>query len=126
MRLARIWLVFIVLKLLIFPVAVIAKPLALQGYDPVAYFNGFPSLGEKQYAVDHQGSTYWFSSRENREIFKGKPEYYLPQFHGFCATSFKRGVERSANPKIYLLVDEKLFLFSSLAAMQWWMVDPGA
>lgn len=113
------------LDFLILSFGAAANPLALRGHDPVTYFSGFPTMGKNKYAVDYRGNTYWFYSVENRGVFLNDPESYLPQFHGFCAASFEEGVERAANPKIYLLVDEKLFLFSSLEAMQDWAADAG-
>ena len=45
--------------------------LAIQGYDPVAYFKQNAAVkGSKDLAVFHQGVTYYFSSSANKEEFK--------------------------------------------------------
>ena len=40
--------------------------LALQGYDPVAYFQGKAKKGKESLAVTYMGVTYYFSSAENK------------------------------------------------------------
>src|SRR4051812_40820817 len=60
--------------------------LAIQGYDPVAYFTeGKAVKGSKSNAVFHEGVTYYFSSAANKEAFKKNPAKYEPQYGGWCA-----------------------------------------
>ena len=48
----------------------IEKGLALQGYDPVAYFTQNKAVkGDKQFAVNAEGVTYYLSSTENKNLF---------------------------------------------------------
>ena len=48
----------------------IENNLAIQGYDPVAYFKQNKAVkGNRDLAVVHQGITYYFSSAANKEAF---------------------------------------------------------
>jgi YHS domain-containing protein len=59
--------------------------LALQGYDPVAYFtDGKPVKGSPEFTAIHKGSTYQFASTEHKQLFEKSPAKYEPQFGGFC------------------------------------------
>ena len=60
--------------------------LAIDGYDPVAYFKANKAVkGKKDLAVSHQGIIYYFSSVENKEEFKKNPSHYEPEYGGWCA-----------------------------------------
>jgi len=60
--------------------------IAINGYDPVAYFKkGAAVKGKNELAVFDQGVTYYFSSVENKEEFKKNPSNYEPQYGGWCA-----------------------------------------
>jgi hypothetical protein len=93
--------------------AVEKVPLALKGYDPVAYFTiGKPSVGlpEIEYVWDEH--RYRFSRAEHRKLFKADPVRYAPQFANFCAMALTRGEVHEANPEYWLISDGKLFIFS--------------
>jgi hypothetical protein len=87
-------------------------PLALQGYDPVAYFTdrkavrGMPDI---EYEWDEY--RYRFSRAEHRELFKADPVRYAPQFADFCAMSLTRGEIVMADPESWLISDGKLYVF---------------
>ena len=88
-----------------------AHGLAMQGYDPVAYFSeGAPRAGNPQFKIEHGGATYYFASAENMQKFEADPDAYLPQYGGFCAmgTSLNRKFE--GDPKVWHIVDHKLYL----------------
>ena len=54
---------------------------ALQGYDPVAYFtNGRPVKGTQELAASYNGATYYFVSAEHKAQFKREPGKYAPSF----------------------------------------------
>nr|WP_305080652.1 YHS domain-containing (seleno)protein [Microbulbifer sediminum] len=96
---------------------------ALGGYDPVSYFKAFPEKGKRRLVATHAGTAYWFSVESNLEEFSSNPERFIPQYSGLCATNYREGFRRPANPLIYLLVDGKLYMFSSLSALQRWQVE---
>jgi hypothetical protein len=88
-------------------------PLAIKGYDPVAYFTegkptrGVPEIEEFEWG----GLRYRFSSAEHRELFKAKPERYAPQFGNFCAMALSKGELVEADPENWLISDGKLYVF---------------
>jgi YHS domain-containing protein len=59
--------------------------LALQGYDPVAYFtDNRPAKGDPQFTATYRGGTYQFASAAHKKAFENNPAKYAPQFGGFC------------------------------------------
>ncbi|WP_417451588.1 YHS domain-containing (seleno)protein [Kordiimonas sp.] len=85
--------------------------LAMQGYDPVAYFtSGGPMKGDKKYAVRHTGGTYYFASAKNKAAFMANPDHYLPQYGGFCAMGVALGKKLDGDPTVWKIVNDKLYL----------------
>lgn len=87
--------------------------LAIQGYDPVAYFNSGKAMeGKKEFSVNHNGVTYHFTSKQNMEEFTRSPARYEPQFGGWCAFAMgKKGDKVEIDPETFKIVDGKLYLF---------------
>ena len=87
--------------------------LAIQGYDPVAYFTeNKPLKGNAGLAVVHNGVTYYFSSQQNKSAFLGNPAKYEPQYGGWCAYAMgEKGEKVSIDPETFKIVDNKLYLF---------------
>jgi YHS domain-containing protein len=87
--------------------------LAIQGYDPVAYFKENKAVkGSKDLAVNHQGVLYYFSSVTNKEEFKKNPAPYEPQYGGWCAYAMgSKGEKVSIDPKTFKITNGKLYLF---------------
>ena len=89
-----------------------AAPLAIKGYDPVAYFTmqrATPGTGRFEYQWDEY--TWRFASAAHRDLFKADPARYAPQFANFCAVALARGEVKEANPEYWLISDGKLYLF---------------
>jgi|SRR5690242_9338074 len=87
-------------------------PLAIKGYDPVAYFTeGKPTQGLAEFEYEWDEYRYRFSSREHRELFKADPARYAPQFANFCAMSLATGNIVEADPQYWLISDGKLYMF---------------
>lgn len=88
------------------------KALALNGYDPVAYFKDGPTKGSKQLSYTYKGVLYRFASEENKAKFKADPTKYEPQYGGWCAWAMYDGGGRTeANPKRFKIIDDKLYVF---------------
>jgi len=87
--------------------------LAIEGYDPVAYFTIHKAVkGKKEFAVYDQGATYYFSSAENKELFKKNPAQYEPQYGGWCAYAMgAKGEKVTVDPETFKIVNGKLYLF---------------
>lgn len=88
------------------------KGLAIQGYDPVAYFMDGATIGSEQIQFTVDGSTYYFSSLENKNLFQKNPEKYIPQYGGWCAYALGLGPDKvKINPETFKIIDDKLYLF---------------
>lgn len=87
--------------------------LAIQGYDPVAYFKlNKPAKGKNEWNYSYKGVTYFFSSKENLELFRKTPQIYEPQFGGWCAYAMGESGEKvEINPETFKIIDGKLYLF---------------
>jgi len=86
---------------------------AIQGYDPVGYFNqGKAIKGKKEISASYQGVIYKFSSSENKEAFLKNPSKYEPQYGGWCAYAMGSAGEKvEINPETFKIIDGKLYLF---------------
>lgn len=86
---------------------------AIQGYDPVAYFKqGKAVKGKKNLAASYEGVVYYFSSAANKELFLNNPSGYEPQYGGWCAYAMGDSGEKvEINPETFKIVDGKLYLF---------------
>ena len=92
--------------------------LALKGYDPVAYFTDSKATpGEPQYETTYDGARYRFASAQHLALFKADPDRYAPQFGGSCAAGIAAGVKFEAEPENWLIVDGRLFVFSSAKSL---------
>lgn len=96
--------------------AVAEVPLAIKGYDPVAYFtDGKPTSGLAEFEYEWDEHRYRFSSERHRELFKADPVKYAPQFGNFCAMALAKGEVVEANPENWLINDGKLYVFGKSA-----------
>ncbi|TAD85744.1 MAG: YHS domain-containing protein [Bacteroidetes bacterium] len=87
--------------------------LAIQGYDPVAYFtDGKAVEGSKAFSVAFDGALYRFKSEQNKQAFKANPAKYEPQYGGWCAYAMgATGEKVEVDPETFKIIDGKLFLF---------------
>lgn len=87
--------------------------LAIQGYDPVAYFTMNKAIeGKKDFSASYNGVTYRFASKQNKDEFMRNPSRYEPQFGGWCAFAMgKKGEKVEIDPGTFKVVDGKLYLF---------------
>lgn len=89
------------------------KNVAIQGYDPVAYFKQNAAVkGKSEFSVSHLGVIYYFSSAENKNIFLKDPTAYEPQYGGWCAYAMgNTGEKVEIDPDTFKIVNGKLYLF---------------
>jgi YHS domain-containing protein len=88
--------------------------LALQGYDPVAYFEvggGFPAKGSPEITSEHEAVVYRFANEENRKLFEASPETYEPAFGGWCAYAMSKNKKVKVDPKAFRIGEGRLLLF---------------
>ncbi|MBX2968902.1 MAG: YHS domain protein [Cyclobacteriaceae bacterium] len=90
----------------------LSKGIAIDGYDPVSYFDGKPALGKQEFKYTHAGITYLFSTATNLARFKQSPSSYEPAYGGWCAYAMgKSGEKVKIDPLTYKVKDGKLYLF---------------
>ena len=88
------------------------KNLALEGYDPVSYFDGSPAEGDPDLKYVFKGITYQFASAGNLAKFKTTPDKYEPAYGGWCAYAMGESGEKvKIDPETFKILDGKLYLF---------------
>jgi YHS domain-containing protein len=100
------------------------RSVALESYDPVAYFlDGAPVKGNDRYVRQWHGVQWKFASPAHKEEFMANPERYAPQFGGYCAYAVSRGFTANGDPHQWAIVDGKLYLNNNAFAMKEWNQD---
>lgn len=101
--------------------------LAVDGYDPVAYFTERkPVKGSPEFRADYQGSIFQFVSAAHRDTFTDHPEKFLPQYGGYCAYGMAQGYKAKIDPSAFTIVEDKLYLNYSEGVRSRWLTDtPG-
>jgi hypothetical protein len=99
-------------------------PLALRGYDPVAYFTeGRAVLGKPTVMAKFDGAVYQFSSETNKQAFEKDPARYVPQYGGFCAYGVSLRAKFDSDPAVFKIVDGKLYLNLNRDIQKTWEKD---
>jgi YHS domain-containing protein len=97
---------------------------AINGYDPVAYFqNGQSTEGKKEFVHVWHGAKWYFSSGANRDKFAAHPEQFAPQFGGFCAYGAHNGYKIHTDPNCWTIRQGKLYLNYNERIHQIWLAD---
>lgn len=100
------------------------KGVALEGYDPVAYFtDGKPAKGDVKIEATFDGALYHFVSQANRETFEKNPTRYAPAYGGYCGYAASVGKVRPANPLIWSIVEGQLIVQHTKGAAELWAKD---
>ena len=104
-----------------------ADNLAIKGYDTVAYFKDGKALtGSESFTSQWHNMTWYFSTKENRDLFAANPEKYAPQYDGYCAWAMTESRKAVTDPEVWKIVDGKLYLQCSKSAFEKWSKDiPG-
>lgn len=89
------------------------KGLAIEGYDPVAYFTEQKAVkGNSALAVFDEGVLYHFATEANKQLFLKNPRQYQPQYGGWCAYAMGDSGEKvEIDPETFKIVAGKLYLF---------------
>ncbi len=88
--------------------------LAIQGYDPVAYFpegGGVATKGDPAITTERGGVVYRFATAAHRDAFLAHPARYEPAHGGWCSYAMLEGDKVQVDPKSFLVKDDRLFLF---------------
>ena len=100
---------------------------AIKGYCPIAYREQHkPVLGDPAHRSSHQGVVYFFTSVEAKKRFDADPEKHVPQFGGLCTTALggTYGNRFEADPEVFAVYADRLFLFSSIRARRAFETSP--
>lgn len=100
--------------------------LAIEGFDPVAYFvQNEAVLGLPDYEVSEAGAVWRFRNEGNRASFVAHPDVYAPQFGGYDPIDVARGVAFAGNPRFFVVFDQRLYLFGLEVHRDAFAADPG-
>ncbi len=95
---------------------------AIGGYDVVSYWSAAgPVLGKDEYELQMAKTTWRFSNKGNFEEFRKYAGVYAPQFSGYGAYAVSQGKAPRGNPRIWVVADNKLYLFFSLKGKKNWL-----
>jgi hypothetical protein len=101
--------------------------LALYGIDPVAYFtDGKPVEGRPEVELTHAGAVWRFDNEGNRGAFAADPEVYMPRFGGYDPVGISRGLATPGYPALWVVHDERLYLFYTAEARAAFLANPAA
>ena len=100
---------------------------AIKGYDTVAYFKAGKALkGNESFTFRWHDMTWYFLTKENRDLFAASPELYAPQYDGWCAWAMTESRLAVTDPEVWKIIDGKLYLNCSREAYEKWSRDiPG-
>jgi hypothetical protein len=99
--------------------------LAIDGFDPVAYFTeGAPRPGVAEVEAWRGGVVWRFRSAANRAAFLAAPDVYAPRFGGYDPVDVARGKAVAGRPLFWLVAGERLYLFSREDSRDAFAADP--
>jgi YHS domain-containing protein len=88
------------------------KSVAMEGYDPVSYFDDKPLEGEDDIRYSYKGVVYLFANSTNLNKFKTNPDKYEPAYGGWCAYAMgETGEKVKIDPETFKILDGRLYLF---------------
>lgn len=107
------------------PAAIMSvEQVALEGYDPVAYFvSGSAHKADGSNSYSYEGLNWYFESNSNLETFKANPAKYIPVFGGFCAYELADEELVYSKPEFWHIHNGQVYLFSSEDAKEEWFRD---
>ncbi len=98
---------------------------ALDGYDAVSYFaEPEPLPGRPEFEYYWAGVPWYFANAANRDAFATSPETYAPMFGGHATMSVARGYLSVGNPRIFVVLAGRLFLFYSSGNKEAFLLSP--
>ena len=84
---------------------------AIQGYDPVAFFTEHaPVMGKPSITSSHDGAIYEFASEGHKKLFDEDPAKYEPAFGGYCAYGVARDKLVEIDVNAFQIVNNHLLL----------------
>jgi len=100
------------------------KGIAIQGYDPVAFFTqNKPVKGKAEFSSEFNGARYLFASAEDKATFDANPAKYEPQFGGFCAYGVSQGHAAPIKVEAFQIVNGRLLMQYDLDVLKEFQKD---
>lgn len=100
--------------------------LAIDGFDPVAYFtDATAAKGEPDIEVSQNGAIWRFRNEANRAAFVARPDIYGPQFGGYDPVDVARGKAVPGRAQLWMVSGSRLYLFSREESLAAFAADPG-
>lgn len=85
--------------------------IAIQGYDPVAFFTqNRPVKGVPQFESKYNGARYLFATADDKAMFDANPAKYEPEFGGFCAYGASKGHTAPIKIEAWQIVNGRLLM----------------
>lgn len=98
---------------------------ALYGIDPVAYFSDAQAIpGRADNELRFSGVVWRFRNPGNRDAFAADSATYLPRFAGYDPIAAGRGVATPGNPLVWLIHDQRLYLFHAPETRAAFLANP--
>ena len=66
-----------------------------------------------------------FRNEGNRAAFIADPAIFMPQFGGYDPVAIARGGSAPGHPELWIIAEDRLYLFYSAAARDAFVADPG-
>ena len=100
---------------------------AINGYDPVGYFDeGKPVEGSIDLQMKWMGAIWRFASPDHMLAFEMNPHRFAPEYGGYCAYAVSQGAIATTVPEAWTVHDDKLYLNFSTGVRTIWQKDiPG-
>ncbi|MEL7487551.1 MAG: YHS domain-containing (seleno)protein [Pseudomonadota bacterium] len=102
---------------------------AVGGVDVVAYRSleegAAPVQGTDEFTTEYKGVSWRFASQENLDAFVGNPDYYRPEYGGYCAWAVAEGKLAKGDPRHWHIHNDKLYLNVSAGIKRRWLRDLG-
>ena len=99
----------------------------LKGHDVVSYFTqNKHAMGSAQFASNHEGVNFHFSSAEHKALFDKEPAKYIPQYGGYCADGIVYGIPWGGDADTWLMREGKLYIFGGQSSKDAFELEPAA
>lgn len=99
--------------------------IALDGFDPVGYFERLrPVPGKPGFELHVAGTTWRFATEANLLAFKATPEAYMPAFGGYDAVAVAHAKPVAGMPQYFSIDTGRLVVFASAEARERFAATP--
>lgn len=99
-----------------------SPPLAVDGYDVVAYFTrGEAVRGSAAHTAAWQGREWRFANARHRRLFRAHPERYAPAYEGHCAWAMSQGRLADGRAQFWAIHEGRLFFNCNAEVHERWL-----